>query len=106
MVLSLNMGWSTRQVDFSNAFIQAEMEEDVFINVPSHFENEDGLTSKNVVSKLNKNLCGLVQAPMCWFDHLSGVLQKKGFKPSNHDQRAFHGCGIIILVCIDDCLLF
>ena len=106
MVLSLNLGWSTRQVDFSNAFVQADLTEDVFINVPSHFENDDGLTSKDVVLKLNKSLCGLVQAPMHWFNHLSGILQKKGFKPSNHDQCMFHGRRFIILVCIDDCLFF
>ena len=106
LVLSLNLGWKTRQVDFSNAFVQAELEEDVYINVPSHFQNDDGLTSKEAVLKLNKSLYGLVQAPMYWFNHLSSVLEQKGFKPSQHDSCLFYGHGFIILVYVDDCLFF
>ena len=45
MVLSLNLGWATKQVDFSNAFVQATLNEEVYMSLPSHFETEDGLTS-------------------------------------------------------------
>ena len=86
MVLSLNLGWHTRQVDFSKAFVQAELQEEVYMSMPKHFEAEDGAET---VLKLNKSLYGLVQAPMYWYNHLSGVLKNKGFKPSPHDRCLF-----------------
>jgi hypothetical protein len=43
---------------------------------------------------------------MYWFNHLSDVLKRKGFKPSHHDQCLFYGRGFIILVYVDDCLFF
>ena len=61
---SISQGWKTKQVDFSNAFVQAELEEDVYIGLPSGFEGPEGQDRKEVVLKLNKSLYGLVQAPM------------------------------------------
>ena len=58
--MSKQQGWATRQVDFSNAFVQAELQEDVYIEVPQGFKDPDG---QDVVLKLNKSLYGLVQAP-------------------------------------------
>ena len=106
LVMSINLGWHTRQVDFSNAFVQAELQEDVYITMPQHFTSDEGLTSTEAVLKLNKSLYGLVQAPMYWFNHLSSVLKQKGFKPSAHDQCLFFGQGFMVLVCIDNCLFF
>ena len=105
LVMSIDLGWQTRQVDFSNAFVQATLKEDVYISMPKHFETEEGLTSQEAVLKLNKSLYRLVQAPMYWYEHLSSALEKKGFKVSDHDQCLFYGCGFIILVYVTVCSL-
>ena len=65
-------GWITKQVDFSNAFAQATMDTDVYVEIPQGFASEeDEITSKNKhVLKLNKSLYGLVQAPFYWNEHL------------------------------------
>ena len=106
MVLSLNLGWVTKQVDFSNAFCQATLNEEIYITLPSYFESEEGFTSHDACLKLNKSLYGLVQSPMYWFNFISKVFEDKGFRPSTHDQCLFYGRGFMILVYVDDCLFF
>ena len=64
LCLSISNGWKTRQVDFSNAFVQAELKENVYVTLPAMFEGPNGETSKEVVMKLNRSLHGLVQAPL------------------------------------------
>ena len=61
MNLAVQQGWATRQVDFSNAFIQAELTEEVFVELPEMFRDEQNHSNKDgVVLKLNKSLYGLV----------------------------------------------
>jgi hypothetical protein len=66
LCLSISNGWKTRQVDFSNAFVQAKLKEDVYISLPAMFEGPKGEGNQEVVLKLNRSLYGLVQAPLYW----------------------------------------
>ena len=62
------MGLKTRQIDFDNAFVQAELSEKDSIHCtltvgmehPTHF-------NKDVVLKLMKSLHGKHDAPKFWF---------------------------------------
>ena len=72
--LSIQQGWATKQADFSNAFVQATLKEDVYMELPQMFEAE----GDNLILKLNKSLYGLVQSPMYWFEVLSGVFGGSG----------------------------
>ena len=103
---SISQGWKTKQVDFSNALVQAELEEDVYIGLPSRFEGPEGQDRKEVVLKLNKSLYGLVQAPMYWANHLAMQMGKIGFKASALDPCVFYGRGMVVLSYVDDCLFF
>ena len=38
LYMSLYLGWTIRQVDFSNSFVQASFKEDVYIELPTGFE--------------------------------------------------------------------
>ena len=62
--IALQERWKTRQVDFSNAFVQASLNEDVYILLPLGFVTDTGDTRDEVVMKLNKSLYGLVQSPL------------------------------------------
>jgi hypothetical protein len=37
MNLAIQRGWTTRQVNFSNAFVQAELKEEVYVELPRCF---------------------------------------------------------------------
>jgi hypothetical protein len=65
--IAIQRGWATRQVDFSNAFVQATLDENVYIEVPTMFAYENNNDKDSVVLKLNKSLYGLVQAPRSWY---------------------------------------
>ena len=58
LCISETYGWATKQIDYSNAFVQATLDESVYIRPPPMFD-----TSKRPdhVLKLNKSLYGLVQ---------------------------------------------
>jgi histone deacetylase 1/2 len=107
MNLAVQRGWATRQVDFSNAFVQAELTEEVHVDLPEMFRDEQNHGSKDgVVLKLNKLLYGLVQAPLSWYNHLQKGLQELDFKVSKLDPGMYFGWGIIPITYVDDTLFF
>ena len=105
MTLSIHLGWETRQIDFGNAFVQADLNEDVYLNLPPGFTGEHG-DRQNRVLKLKKSLYGLVQAPKTWYDHLSEALNRLGYQSSQNDSCMFMGNELILLVYVDDILVF
>jgi hypothetical protein len=103
LVMSAQRGWATRQVDFSNAFVQATLNETVYVAMPPMFD-EHGERDK--VLKLNKSLYGLVQAPRCWYKHLQSGLSKLGFTESAIEKGVYYGRGITLVTYVDDVLFF
>ena len=68
LCLALNQGWVTKQVDFSNAFMQADMDKDVYVALSQGFSVPEGADPQSFYAfKLNKSLYGLCEAPMYWF---------------------------------------
>ena len=106
IVLSLHLGLKTRQVDFSNVFMQSILKEDIYLEPQAGFEPEQEGSSQDTVLKLNKSLYGLVQSLLQWFNHLSEALEGMGFKASSYNPCMFYGKNMVILAYIDDCLFF
>ena len=52
--------WATRQVDYSNSFAQAELDDDLYVEPPRGFAGRD---KKDKVLHLLKSFYGLKQAP-------------------------------------------
>jgi hypothetical protein len=114
LTLTLVMGWHTRQIDFVLAFPQADITNDVFMEVPGHFEVRNGELERNSrapnprhqpnVLKLIKNLYGLKDAGLTWFEHLKDGLAKRGFKQSLVEPCMFIRGNLILLVYVDDCI--
>ena len=75
------------------------------MKVPPKFniEQED---SSNYALRLKKNLYGLKQAAYNWFETLSNALTEIGLIQSQNDPSLFMKKGMIILVYVDDCLIF
>ena len=52
-VLALQRKWVTKQVDFSNAFVQAPLSKNVYVAMPPMFGDTSGLDPKTLCLKLN-----------------------------------------------------
>ena len=65
-----------------------------------------GPESERNVLKLQKNLYGLKQAGHNWFEKLSRAFGNLSINPSKVDPCVFIGDDIIVLVYVDDCLIF
>jgi hypothetical protein len=105
-VLSLQRGWVTKQVDFSNAFVQAPLNKDVYVSLPPMFMDEKGHDPRTLCLKLNKSLYGMREAPKLWSDYLEKGLCHSGFSPSHEDPDIYYGRGMAIVVYVDDVLFF
>jgi Reverse transcriptase (RNA-dependent DNA polymerase). len=103
LTLTLKNGWSTRQVDYTNAFVQADLqEEEVCIEPPRGFSGLDGVDK---VLRLQKSLYGLKQAPKTFFDKLWEGLIERGFTPSKIDPCLFMKNNMICIIYVDDTIL-
>ena len=105
-VTALKKGWITRQIDFSNAFVHAPMNRDVYVSLPAFFQDKNGISGKDLCLHLQKSLYGLKEAPKLWSDWLAKWLIKLNFKVSTHDPGIFYGRGMALVVYVDDVLLF
>ena len=93
--------WTTRQVDYTNAFAQAELNEAVYIEPPKLFAAK---SKKDLVLKLRKSLYGLKQAPRTFYEKLREGLLERGWKQSTMDPCLFMKKGIICVVYVDDAI--
>ena len=100
LILSLQLGLVTAQVDYTAAFPQSDLDQDVYVEMPK------GFAEKGMVYKLNKSLYGLRQSPRNFFSHLSKQLESVGMKSSEADPCLFIGDKCICLTYVDDILIF
>jgi hypothetical protein len=95
----LTEGWTTRQVDYTNAFVQAELKEEVYVEYPRLFGPKSG---SDKVLHLLKSLYGLRQAPRTFFEKLKAGLEERGWIQSEIDPCLFMKAGMICVVYVDD----
>jgi hypothetical protein len=87
-------------VDISNAFLNRDLMQDVYIHQPKGFEQGEG----NMVLKLNRSLYGLKQASRVWYQKLDSALQEMGFHRTHCDHCVFvwkHGTAHVIMPVYD-----
>ncbi|GJV58133.1 retrovirus-related pol polyprotein from transposon TNT 1-94 [Tanacetum coccineum] len=64
------------QMDVKTAFLNGDLQEEVFVSQPEGFEDQENPTH---VYRLKKALYGLKQAPRAWYDTLSKFLLANNF---------------------------
>lgn len=96
----------TTSIDFVLAFPQATLgpDEQIYMEIPVGMEIPS-LHSKSHLLRLRKNLYGIPQAGLNWFNYLKDGLEERGFKQSNVDPCLFVRKDVILLMYVDDCII-
>lgn len=101
LVLSLMLNWDTSSIDFSSAFVQAKLQNPVWIHLPRGFQSERVGGSKRCL-QLVKSLYGLSVAPRLWFEHVLKAFTSQGFKQSQNDPCFLYKSTIMVVLYVDD----
>ena len=101
-VLTISNGWLILQYDVKNAFVHADIDEEIYVQLPTGFYNNN-----NKVCRLRKALYGLKQSLRLWYKYLSKILNKLGYAVFNCDEGAFINptTQSIIMCYVDDLLI-
>lgn len=93
-------------MDVNNAFLNGELEKEVFMKQPSDFVDS---SQKHLVCKLEKSLYGLKHAPKAWFVKFKIGLASLGFKETKLDSSLFLRCSgnatMSVLIYVDDVII-
>jgi hypothetical protein len=96
----LENSWKWKQMDVDTAFLNANLEEEIYMNQPEGFTD----ASKRVC-RLLKSIYGLKQASRMWYNTLKEFLEKLGLSRSRIDPCIYLALGLIIFVYVDDIII-
>ncbi|KAK6150350.1 hypothetical protein DH2020_015282 [Rehmannia glutinosa] len=96
--------WPLLQFDVKNAFLNGDLVEEVYMNVPKTKK------TKRKVCKLRKSLYGLKQSPRAWFERFVKVVKQNGYSQSLAYHTLFfknfdNGEIVVLTVYVDDIVL-
>ena len=101
--LQARYGWKCHQMDIKTAFLNGNLEHEIFVEPPDGYPE-----ARNQVLKLCKSLYGLKQAPRQWYFKLRAFLEENGWRVSNFDPSVFiqDNDNLIMEVYVDDINIF
>ncbi|KAG7551494.1 Reverse transcriptase RNA-dependent DNA polymerase [Arabidopsis thaliana x Arabidopsis arenosa] len=110
LATAAKLNWSLYQFDISNAFLNGDLKEEIYMQLPPGYSSRQGdLLPDNAVCRLNKSLYGLKQASRQWYLKFAETLQKLGFQTNHSDHTLFtkftDSALIIVLVYVDDIIV-
>ena len=76
IALAVQNGLKLYQMDMTTAFLNGELEEEVYMRQPEGFVDKD---RQHLVCKLKRSIYGLKQSPRCWNSGLDAQLSRMGF---------------------------
>ncbi|UYV84036.1 hypothetical protein LAZ67_X000937 [Cordylochernes scorpioides] len=94
------------QLDVKSAFLNGDLEEELYMEQPQGYENPD---FQNHVCSLQKSIYGLKQSPRMWNKKFHEFLIKFDLKPSISDSCVYtmkcKQAYILLAIYVDDCLI-
>lgn len=104
--LSVEYDLQLRQLDVSTAFLNGNLDEEIYMEQPELFVQE---ATKRKVCKLHKAIYGLKQSGRQWFKCIDAVIKKFGLSQSKYDQCIYyaHNSDTIMIVAlyVDDVVI-
>lgn len=106
ITLAAQEGWWLHHMDVKSAFLNGELEEEVYVKQPPGFEDKG---SEHKVLKLHKALYGLKQAPRAWNSKLDSTLTSLRFEKSPFEHAVYkkdkgENC-LLVGVYVDDLVI-
>ena len=105
LALMALLDWERRQLNVEMAYLQADMEEELYIELPEGYQS-----SRTQAGMLQKAIYGLIHAGLLWSRKFGGELETKGFERSQADpcvlwRGRFGKVVVIIVVYVNDLLV-
>ena len=108
LALAAKKNWHLEQLDVHNAFLNGDLEEDIYMTLPPGLSIQ-GENNTKYACKLKKSLYGLKQASRQWNHTFTSFLTDIGFKQSKSEYSLFtrnHNNQVIfLLVYVDDIII-
>ncbi|CAM9648245.1 unnamed protein product, partial [Ascophyllum nodosum] len=97
-------GGELRHFDAEQAFLKADIDEEIYIEIPEEFQKFPG-----AVGRLNKAIYGFVQAGRCWNNKFCDDMTAIGFEQAKVDPCVFRKvvdgeAEMVVVVHVDDIL--
>ena len=111
LALSASQNWYLAQLDINNAFLNGDLFEEVYMDLPPGYtrQGEQQSGSSKQMCKLHKSIYGLKQASRQWNITFTQAIISFGFSQSKCDYSLFtHGQGdnfVAILLYVDDIII-
>lgn len=106
LAIATRNNWPIEVFDFNSAFLNGELDEEIYMQLPPGFEGYD---LRKFVARLRKALYGLKQGGRTWYKALWRALEELGFKRAEYDHGVFFAksaAGIVVLaIHVDDCTI-
>uniref|UniRef100_A0A834VHF2 Retrovirus-related Pol polyprotein from transposon TNT 1-94 n=1 Tax=Sarcoptes scabiei TaxID=52283 RepID=A0A834VHF2_SARSC len=99
LALASKKGWGVNHIDFGNAFLNGEIDREMYVKPPEPFYE------KGKCWKLKKSLYGLKQSPKIWNQTLSQQLLKFGLMRSSYEPCLYWSDKLMVIVYVDDILI-
>lgn len=104
--IATNLDWPLQQLDVKNAFLNGNLEEEVYMDPRPGFDEHFG----SKVCKLKKSLYGLKQSPRAWFERFTQSVKNQGYVQAQSDHTMFikhsnDGKIAILIVYVADIIL-
>jgi hypothetical protein len=105
--LAASHGLLVHQMDVKTAFLNGELDEEIYMEQLDGFIRED---QERMVCKLLKSLYGLKQAPKQWHAKFERTLTSVGFVVNEANKCVYYrhggGEGVVLCLYVDDILIF
>jgi hypothetical protein len=106
MALVAHFDLELHQMDVKTAFLNGDIEEDIYMIQPENFVLGD---SKSMVCKLKRSIYGLKQASRQWYHKFHQIIISFGFEANVVDDCVYHKFSgskfVLLLLYVDDILL-
>ena len=109
--LAASFNLDVQHMDFQTAFLNSEIKEELYMEVPDGVPNTDA-QGRQLVCKLNKSIYGLKQAPRCWNELLNDWMLQQGFARTDADPCLYVRAvgdniakAMLVTVWVDDLII-